>query len=99
MDNATRSERSRNTALKAALTILSRDGLNALTFDALARESGISKGGLLHQFGTKDGILLALLEFQRRYLEEFAVGYLNSCDASVKEPLLLAQIAVMRETA
>ena len=56
MDNATRSERSRNTALKAALTILSRDGLNALTFDALARESGISKGGLLHQFGTKDGI-------------------------------------------
>ncbi|MEX4005547.1 TetR/AcrR family transcriptional regulator, partial [Paraburkholderia sp. EG285A] len=25
--------------------------------------------------------------------------YLNSCDASVKEPLLLAQIAVMRETA
>ncbi|WP_321889452.1 TetR/AcrR family transcriptional regulator [Paraburkholderia bannensis] len=99
MDNATRSERSRNTALKAALNILSRDGLNALTFDALARESGISKGGLLHQFGTKDGILLALLEFQRRYLEEFAVGYLSSCDVSVKEPLLLAQIAVMRETA
>jgi AcrR family transcriptional regulator len=99
MDNATRSERSRNTALKAALTILSRDGLNALTFDALARESGISKGGLLHQFETKDGILLALLEFQRRYLEEFAASYLNSCDVSVKEPFLLAQIAVMRETA
>jgi AcrR family transcriptional regulator len=98
MDNATRSERSRNTAMKAALVILSRDGPGALTFDALARESGISKGGLLHQFGTKEGILKALLEYQRRYLEEFQDAYLASGKDSGQKQYLSAQIAVLRES-
>lgn len=98
MDNATRSERSRNTALKAALAILSRSGPSALTFDALARESGISKGGLLHQFGTKEGILKALLEYQTRHLEEFQDAYLASPQACGQKPYLSAQIAVLRES-
>jgi len=50
MDNATRSERSRTAAIQAALTIIARDGPGKLTFDAIARESGMSKGGLMHQF-------------------------------------------------
>ena len=45
MDNATRSERSRNVALDAALVIIARDGPGRLTLDAIARESGLSKGG------------------------------------------------------
>lgn len=98
MDNATRSERSRNTALKAALIILSTDGPSALTFDALSRESGISKGGLLHQFGTKEGILKALLEYQRRHLEEFQDAYLRSGQNSGPKQYLSAQLAVLRES-
>ncbi|MGH8779684.1 TetR/AcrR family transcriptional regulator [Paraburkholderia sp.] len=97
MDNPTRSERSRQTAIQAALVILTRDGVGALTFDALARESGISKGGLLHQFRTKSGIIKALLEYQTQHFQQFATDYLSSKAASATEPTLSAQIAVSRE--
>lgn len=43
MDNASRSERSRNVALDAALVIIARDGPGRLTLDAIARESGLPK--------------------------------------------------------
>lgn len=35
-------------------------GLHALTLDAVAREAGVSKGGLLHHFPTKQALLEAL---------------------------------------
>lgn len=98
MDNATRSERSRSAAIRAALAILTRDGPGGLTFDSLSRESGISKGGLLHQFGTKAGVLKALLAYQREHFESFAAGFLAAKGASLPHPTLSSQIAVMRET-
>jgi AcrR family transcriptional regulator len=42
-----------------------RDGVLALTLDAVAREAGISKGGLTHHFRTKDDLISALLEHFR----------------------------------
>ncbi|AQQ40204.1 MULTISPECIES: TetR/AcrR family transcriptional regulator [Burkholderia] len=97
MDNQTRSEISRKKAIDAALSILTRDGVGGLTFDALARESGISKGGLLHQFRTKQGVLSALLEFQQQQFEQFGRDYLVNEGASKAEPTLAAQIAIFRE--
>lgn len=97
MDNPTRSERSRQTAIQAALVILTRDGVGALTFDALARESGISKGGLLHQFRTKIDIIKALLDYQTQNFQQFAKDHMSSAAASATEPTLSAQIAVSRE--
>ncbi|RKU01045.1 TetR family transcriptional regulator [Burkholderia sp. Nafp2/4-1b] len=97
MDNQTRSEISRKKAIDAALSILTRDGVGGLTFDALARESGISKGGLLHQFRTKQGVLEALLEFQQQQFEQFGRDYLVKEGASKAEPTLAAQIAIFRE--
>ena len=64
MDNPTRSRRSRSAVLQAALAIIARDGPGRLTLDALARESGLSKGGLMHQFRSKQAVLLALIEHQ-----------------------------------
>nr|WP_057927409.1 TetR/AcrR family transcriptional regulator [Burkholderia ambifaria] len=97
MDNQTRSEISRKKAIDAALGILTRDGVGGLTFDALSRESGISKGGLLHQFRTKQGVLEALLEFQQQQFEQFGRDYLVKEGASKAEPTLAAQIAIFRE--
>ncbi|WP_175912611.1 MULTISPECIES: TetR/AcrR family transcriptional regulator [Burkholderia] len=97
MDNQTRSEISRKKAIDAALSILTRDGVGGLTFDALSRESGISKGGLLHQFRTKQGVLQALLEFQQQQFEQFGRDYLVKEGASKVEPTLAAQIAIFRE--
>ncbi|WP_063532602.1 TetR/AcrR family transcriptional regulator [Burkholderia sp. MSMB1589WGS] len=97
MDNQTRSEISRKKAIDAALSILTRDGVGGLTFDSLSRESGISKGGLLHQFRTKQGVLKALLEFQQQQFEQFAHDYLVNEGVSKAEPNLSAQIAIFRE--
>jgi Transcriptional regulator len=98
MDNQTRSEISRRRAIEAAFTILTRDGVGGLTFDSLARESGISKGGLLHQFRTKHGVLSALLDFQRQQFEQIGRDYMAKEGASKAEPNLAAQIAIYRES-
>lgn len=98
MDNPSRSERSRNAAIKAALVILTKDGPAGLTFDALSRESGISKGGLLHQFGSKAAILKALLAHQQEYFEAFGKRFLAASGDTLAEPTLSTQIAVLRES-
>jgi AcrR family transcriptional regulator len=98
MDNPTRSERSRHAAIQAALTIVARDGPGRLTFDAIARESGMSKGGLMHQFPTKREVLRALLDHQTEYFEQFSRDYLAALGSAAREADLLAQIATLRET-
>jgi AcrR family transcriptional regulator len=97
MDNQTRSEISRRKAIEAALTILTRDGVGGLTFDSLSRESGISKGGLLHQFRTRHGVLCALLDYQRQQFEQIARDYLEKEGSTKAEPVLAARIAIYRE--
>lgn len=97
MDNHARSERSRNAVLQAALTIIARDGPGRLTLDSIARESGISKGGLMHQFRTKEAVLKALLDYQIEYFEEFARTYSREVGATQAYPHLSAQIATLRE--
>jgi len=98
MDNSTRSERSRKAAIQAALAIIARDGPGQLTFDAIARESGISKGGLMHQFPSKGALMKGLLEHQVEYFGKFSSDYLAAAGASKAEPSLAAQIATLRET-
>lgn len=98
MDNQTRSELTRNKAIEAALVILERDGVSGLTFDALARESGISKGGLLHQFRTKNGVLEALADYHSQHFHRVGQRYLAEEGASQAEPTAAAQIAMYRES-
>ncbi|AXV80764.1 TetR/AcrR family transcriptional regulator [Ralstonia solanacearum] len=98
VDNTTRSERSRKAAIQAALAILSRDGPGQLTFDAIARESGISKGGLMHQFPNKGAVLKALLEHQIEHFEQFTRGYLAAIGEDRPQANLAAQIATLRES-
>ncbi|WP_375783460.1 TetR/AcrR family transcriptional regulator [Bradyrhizobium sp. Pha-3] len=97
MDNPSRSERSRNAALDAAITIVTRDGPGRLTLDAIARESGLSKGGVMHQFRTKEAVLRALLEQQMAHFEEFSTRYLETARETTDQPELAAQIATLRE--
>ncbi|MDN5003267.1 TetR/AcrR family transcriptional regulator [Bradyrhizobium sp. GCM10027634] len=99
MDNATRSERSRNAALEAAIAIIARDGPGRLTLDAIARESGLSKGGVMHQFRTKEAVLKALLERQMSHFEEFSTAYMAKVSATSANPNLATQLATIREAA
>lgn len=48
--------------LAAARDIVERDGAGALTFEELARVSGVTRGGITYHFPTKDALLQSLLE-------------------------------------
>ncbi|OAH40717.1 TetR/AcrR family transcriptional regulator [Methylorubrum sp. B1-46] len=52
----------RDKVLDHAEQIVRRDGATALTFDAVAKAAGITKGGLQYCFGDKDGMIAALIE-------------------------------------
>ncbi|MBS7540095.1 TetR/AcrR family transcriptional regulator [Ancylobacter lacus] len=95
MDNNTRSERTRAAVIQAALAIIARDGAGHLTLDAIARESGISKGGLMHQFRTKKAVLAALMEHQAAFFENYARDHIAAHGHQHAQPRLAAEIATL----
>ena len=52
----------RDTILDAAQRIAAERGAGRITLDEVARESGLSKGGLLYHFASKEALLQAMLE-------------------------------------
>lgn len=58
---------SKERALDAALEIVLESGAGHLTFEALAEKSGISRGGLLYNFPSKQALLKDLI---RRYVQQ-----------------------------
>lgn len=48
--------------LRAATHIVQRDGVTALTYESVATEAGLTKGGLLYHFPSREEMLLALHE-------------------------------------
>ena len=53
---------SRQAILDAALDLIAEVGANHVTLDAVAARAGISKGGLLYNFPTKQALLVGLVE-------------------------------------
>jgi len=62
----------RTRILDAAESIVRARGVAHLTLDAAAREAGVSKGGLLYHFGSKEALLSGLLA---RMAEWMAVDF------------------------
>lgn len=46
----------------AAICVALENGFGKVTLDAVARQAGISKGGLLHHFSTKGALIRAMLK-------------------------------------
>lgn len=97
MDNPSRSERTRQAVIQAALTIIARDGPGRLTFDAIARESGLSKGGVMHQFPSKVDVLKALLEHQIQYFDDAPPASASKANTAQHKTALMEQITKIRE--
>lgn len=57
-----RPPRARESVLDAFEQLLVDEGERAATMDATARTAGVSKGGLLYHFASKDALEQALLE-------------------------------------
>lgn len=53
---------SRDKLLAAAEAVVVRQGIANLTLDAVAAQAGVSKGGLLHHFPSKDRLVEALVQ-------------------------------------
>lgn len=57
-----RTERSTNALLEAAIDLVVEGGLDALTFAAIGDRAGYSRGLVTARFGSKDGLIDALIE-------------------------------------
>lgn len=65
---------SKKRILDVANKVIAEKGLNCFTLDEVAKEAGISKGGLLHHYPSKDKLIKGLIEnhldlFQSRISE------------------------------
>ncbi|MFO7321249.1 MAG: TetR/AcrR family transcriptional regulator [Chloroflexota bacterium] len=52
----------RENILKAAATIIARSGIGAFTIEAVAQEAGVTKGGVLHHFPSREALLNGLID-------------------------------------
>lgn len=64
--------------LDAAVAVVERDGVTALTFDSVAAQSGLTKGGLLYHFSTKEDLVIALHEHLAQRWEADLVAVLGT---------------------
>lgn len=60
----------RNRVLDAAEAVVQKNGPTGLTLDAVAREAAVTKGGIQSVFGTKEGLLHAMLERWEQGVED-----------------------------
>jgi len=70
MEQNRTSSNTRETIFRACSQILRREGLTNLTLQAVASEAGLSKGGLLYHFETKEALIEALFEYHNNIFEE-----------------------------
>lgn len=55
-------EHRKNQIIQAAFEVIATNGYNNFTIEDIANQAGLSKGGVLHYFKTKEDILIYLLE-------------------------------------
>jgi AcrR family transcriptional regulator len=76
---------SRTKVIDAAERLVSRMGASGLTLDAVAQEAGISKGGLLYHFRSKEALIQGMIERHIACVEELV----DERRARAGEPLTL----------
>ncbi len=73
----------RDQLLDAAEAVISREGAAGLTIDAVAKEMGITKGGVQYCFGTKDALIDAIFErWGKRLRQPVRSGGREAADAT-----------------
>ncbi len=62
--------RNRRLLLDAAALLVSERGVDAVTMDAVACKAGVGKGTVFRRFGSRSGLMLALLDHSERELQQ-----------------------------
>lgn len=96
----------RDRLLDAAAAVLLRDGAHALTLEAVAAQAGVSKGGLLYHFGSRQALIAGLTERLLHLIDEDverihtapdgAISYFVRSSTEVQTPLDRTFVAVVR---
>ncbi len=60
----------RDHILQAASELVMSEGGSALTLDAVAKSAGISKGGLLYHFPSKEALILGMIDARHQWLKK-----------------------------
>jgi AcrR family transcriptional regulator len=71
---AERRDESERGLVKAAVALVSEEGVSASTFEAIARRSGYSRGLVGQRFGSKLGLIEAVITYLHGGRESFAEG-------------------------
>ena len=58
---------------EAAIRTAARDGLLAMTLDNVAKEAGVSKGGVMYHFPSKDELIRGILEYFGTQVEQMVL--------------------------
>ena len=62
--------RNRRLLLAAAKNLIDNHGASAVTMDAVAREAGVGKGTVFRRFGSRTGLMFALLDHSESELQQ-----------------------------
>ncbi|QQK79103.1 TetR/AcrR family transcriptional regulator [Salicibibacter cibi] len=73
----------REKILKAAAKTVSRVGIGNVTLEQVAEEAGISKGGLLYHFPSKQALLKGMVDYVFKRSNEAIAEYENAHDFSL----------------
>src|SRR5271169_4343940 len=71
---AERRDESERGLVRAAIGVVSEEGVSAATFEAIARRSGYSRGLVGQRFGSKLGLIEAVIEYLHGGRESFAAA-------------------------
>jgi AcrR family transcriptional regulator len=66
--------------LRAVANIINTDGVFSLTLEAVAKSAGISKGGLLYHFPSKDALLTGMVDYLLQ-------GFIDGMESMVNEAI------------
>ena len=63
--------------LESAAAIINEEGADYLTLDAVAKKAGVSKGGLLYHFKSKDSLIEELVNYANNLYKENVSKYIS----------------------
>ena len=75
--------------LKSAMLVLDRDGIDAVTLTAIAREAGVVKSNIYRYFESREEILFRLMLEESDYLTELGAKRIDA----LERPVDIAKLA------
>jgi AcrR family transcriptional regulator len=89
----------RASILDTAILLIGEQGFGGFSINALAKRCGLTTAGLLHHFGSKHGLMIALLDERDRRDREALIGMLGVCahgELSKRQVLYVLRAIVSR---